>query len=333
MEALKQKLKGLIPKSVMYRYYLHSAQKAVLPDLKRRVYDKVYNDSEVDRLKRDLTLQYHIVEKGLTMPEPRPGFGRLVVLKLCDLVIKYDKMQLPTDALEFSQSVSVLKEYYHFHESIAFELDAEVRAKLVPIVEGFKNVVGLSQISTSNAEYFRHINAPFDVFSHSRYSVRNYSKIEVPVELLLECVDLAQKSPSFCNRQPTRVHIVKSAEKKQAILDIQNGNRGFGHLAETLIVLTSVISTTKDIHERNENHLNGGMFAMSLLLAMHFKKIAACALNWAVSEDKEIVMRRILKLDSNEIPLLVISCGFPPETFNVAASPRKKANEITVSHL
>lgn len=333
MEALKQKLKGLIPRSIMYRYYLHSAQKAVLPDLKRRVYDKVYNDSEVERLKRDLTLQYHIVEKGLTMPEPRPGFGRLVVLKLCDLVMKYDKMQLPTEALEFSQSVSVLKEYHHFHQSIAFALDAEVSSKLSPIVDGFKNVVGLSQISTSNELYFKNINAPFDIFSHSRYSVRNYSSEEVPVELLLECVELAQKSPSFCNRQPTRVHIVKSADKKQAILDIQNGNRGFGHLAETLIVLTSVISTTKDIHERNENHLNGGMFAMSLLFAMHFKKIAACALNWAVSEDKEVTMRRILALEPNEIPLLVISCGFAPDNFKVAASPRKKAIEITTSHL
>lgn len=333
MEALKQKLKGLIPRSIMYRYYLHSAQKAVLPDLKRRVYDKVYNDSEVERLKRDLTLQYHIVEKGLTMPEPRPGFGRLVVLKLCDLVMTYDKMQLPTEALEFSQSVSVLKEYHHFHQSIAFALDAEVSSKLSPIVDGFKNVVGLSQISTSNELYFKNINAPFDIFSHSRYSVRNYSSEEVPVELLLECVELAQKSPSFCNRQPTRVHIVKSADKKQAILDIQNGNRGFGHLAETLIVLTSVISTTKDIHERNENHLNGGMFAMSLLFAMHFKKIAACALNWAVSEDKEVTMRRVLALEPNEIPLLVISCGFAPDNFKVAASPRKKAIEITTSHL
>lgn len=333
MDRLKQKLKGLIPRSILYRYYLYSAKKAVLPDLKRRVYDKVYNDSEVDRLKRDLTLQYHIVEKGLTMPEPRPGFGRLVVLKLCDLVLKYDRLQLPADALEFSQSVSVLKEYYYFHQSIGFALDAEVSTKLSPIVDGFENVVGLSQIRTSNEAYFQYINAPYDVFSKSRYSVRNYSKKEVPLELILDCVELAQKSPSFCNRQPTRVHIVKSAEKKQAILNIQNGNRGFGHLAESLIVLTSVISTTKDIHERNENHLNGGMFAMSLLLAMHFKKIAACALNWAVSEDKEIIMRRILELEANEIPLLVISCGFAPETFKVAASPRKKALEITTSHL
>lgn len=333
MEAIKQKIKALIPKAFMYRYYLHSAKKAVLPDLKRRVYDKVYDASEVERLNRDLTLQYHIVEKGLTMPEPRPGFGRLVVLKLCDLVMKYHKMELPADSLEFSQSVSVLKEYYHFHQSISFELDTEMRNKLSPIVSSFDAVVGLPQIITTNVAYFNEVNAAFDIFSKSRYSVRNYSKEQIPVELLLQCVELAQKSPSFCNRQPTRVHIVKSDEKKQAILNIQNGNRGFGHLADTLIVLTSVISTTKDIHERNENHLNGGMFAMSLLFAMHFNKIAACALNWAVSEDKELIMREILKLERNEIPLLVISCGFAPDSFKVAASPRKKGDEITTLHL
>lgn len=53
METIKQKIKALIPKAFMYRYYLHSAKKAVLPDLKRRVYDKVYDASEVERLNRD----------------------------------------------------------------------------------------------------------------------------------------------------------------------------------------------------------------------------------------------------------------------------------------
>jgi nitroreductase len=125
------------------------------------------------------------------------------------------------------------------------------------------------------------------------------------------------------------VYIVKSEATKQAILDVQNGNRGFGHLAETLIVLSSVISTTKDIHERFENHLNGGMFAMTLLNALHFNKIAACSLNWSVSSDKDITMRKLLNIPENEVVLLVISCGYPPENFKMAASPRKKANEIT----
>jgi len=333
MANLKTKIKNLMPKRLSYWYYLYTAKKAVNFDIRRRVYDKVYNNSAAEKVKRDLTLLYHIVEKGLTMPEPRPGFGKQVVIDLCKVVLRYENMKLPQQELEFAQSVTVLKEYAAFHNEIGFELEKEVSDSLAKIVNRFDDVHGTNQVHTTEKEYFKNINSPFDAFCMSRFSVRSYTDKEIPMEVLYKCVDLAQKSPSFCNRQPTRVHIVKSPAKKEAILAIQNGNRGFGHLAETLIVLTSVISVTKDIHERNENHLNGGMFAMTLLNALHFNKIAACALNWSVDNEKDIKMRQILNVPENEVVLLVISCGYPPESFKVASSPRKKASEITIKHV
>lgn len=333
MANLKNKIKSLLPRRLNYWYYLYTAKKAVNFDIRRRVYDKVYNNSAADKVKRDLTLNYHIVEKGLTMPVPRPGFGKQVIIELCRIVLRYESMNLPFNELEFSQSVTVLKEYAAFHKSIGFELDKEVSDSLAKIVNRFDDVHGTHQIQTTANEYFKAVKAPFDAFCMSRYSVRNYTDKQIPMSVLYNCIDLAQKSPSFCNRQPTRVHIVKSPAKKEAILAIQNGNRGFGHLAETLLVLTSVISVTKDIHERNENHLNGGLFAMTLLNALHFNKIAACSLNWSVDNEKDMKIRKILNVPENEVVLLVISCGYPPESFKVASSPRKKAAEITTEHV
>lgn len=329
----RTKIKKIIPKALLFKYYVFTARKAYLPDIKRRIHDKVYNDSETEKVKRDLTLAYHVVEKGLTMPVPRPGFGKAVVNGLVNSILKYNSMNLPHDALEFKQSVSALKEYREFHASLGFELDKEMDDKLRYIENEFKEVTGVKQIKTTRDEYFSRVNQPFDIFCKSRYSVRNYTNEEVPLSLLYECVDLAQKSPSFCNRQPSRVYIVKSAEKKKAILEIQNGNRGFGDLAETLLVIGSVISTTKDIHERNENHLNGGMFSMSLLNALHFKGIGACPLNWSVSNDKDQKLRQIIDMPENEVALLVISCGFVPDEFSIASSPRKQAKEVTYERL
>jgi nitroreductase len=333
MADLKHRLKNLMPKKLLYLYYLNSAKKEVLPDIRRRVHDKVYDDSEAERVKRDLTLAYHIVEKGLTMPVPRPAFGKAVVLSLADTILKYQKLNLSLNEMEFRQSVSVLKEYRHFHETINFKLDKEVADKLELIEKSFNLIDGLKQLKTSRDEYFGDIEQPFDTFCRSRYSVRNYTEQEIPLPVFYECIELAQKSPSFCNRQPNRVYIVKSQEKKNGILAIQNGNRGFGHLAETLLVISSVISTTKDIHERNENHLNGGLFSMTLLNALHFHKIGACALNWSVSDDKDLKLREILNIPENEVVLMIISCGYVPDEFSVAASPRKSAKEITVERL
>jgi len=333
MEAIKNKLRKLIPQKILYLYYLHTARKACDYDLQRRVRDKVYNDSEAEKVKRDLTLAYHIVEKGLTMPVPRPGFGKPVVLSLINTVLKFQKLNLPLDEMEFRQSVSVLKEYKDFHEQINFQLDTDVVERLELLGNLFKTIEGLKQIKVSRDEYFRDINKPFDLFCKSRYSVRNYTSQEIPLPVLYDCIELAQKSPSFCNRQPTRVHIVKSPEKKTQILEIQNGNRGFGHLAETLLVISSVISTTKDIHERNENHLNGGLFIMTLLNALHFNRIGACSLNWSVSNDKDLKIRKILNIPENEVLLMIISCGYVPDEFSIASSPRKCAGDITTEHL
>lgn len=333
MKNIKNKLKNLLPKKILYMYYLQSAKMAVLPDLKRRIRDKVYNDSESEKVKRDLTLAYHIVEKGLTMPQPRPGFGKAVVLGLIATVNKYHSLGLPKNELEFTQAVSSLKEYREFHKSIQFKLDEEIEKKFIKIEELFPEIQGIKQIRTTREAYFSEVNSTFDKFCLSRYSVRNYTEKEIPLSVLYQCIELAQKSPSFCNRQPTRVHIVKSAEKKKQILENQNGNRGFGHLAETLLVITSVISTTKDIHERNENHLNGGIFIMTLLNALHFNKIAACSLNWSVSNDKDRAIRQILAIPENEVVLMIISCGYVPDEFSVASSPRKTAREITKEYL
>jgi nitroreductase len=333
MQNLIGKIKKRLPRKILYLYYIYSAKKVILPDLKRRVYDKVYNNSDTEKVQRDLTLAYHIVEKGLTMPVPRPGFGKKVVISLCDTILKYEKMNLPLNDLEFKQSVSVITEYHDYHKDIDYKLDEEVDVKVKSIVRKFKGVEGLKQKNITKNEYFQDTNKPFDIFCRSRYSVRNYTDESIPLTILYDCIDLAQKSPSFCNRQPTRVQIVKSATLKNNILELQNGNRGFGHLAETLLVITSVISTTKDIHERNENHLNGGMFIMTLLNALHFNKIGACSLNWSVTNDKDVKLRNLLNVPENEVILMIISCGYVPENLALASSPRKTAREISTEHL
>lgn len=333
MEKIKTKIKSAIPKKLMYFYYLITATRQYLYDIKIRVRDKVYNAGSQQKLIRDLTVNYHIVEKGLTMPETRPGFGYQVLKKLTGLIVQYADAGYNKHHISFIQSVSVLQEYLEFHKAIGFELDDEIYKRLNLIVERFGELKGPRQIRTTKTEYFSSKDAAFDQFCLSRYSVRNYTQETIPLEVFNKCVELAQRSPSFCNRQPTRVHIVKSEALKKQLLELQNGNRGFGHLAETILVITSTVSTIKDIHERNENHLNGGMFIMSLLNALHFHEIAACSLNWSVSNDRDAKARKLLHLPEDEIILVLLSCGYVPDHFSIASSPRIPVSEIVTAHL
>lgn len=330
---MKEKIKQLLPRGILYLYSLLSAIRIYLPDIRRRVRDKVYHVDTPDKLFRDLTVAYHIIEKGLTMPEPRPGFGKGVVLNLAGLALKHDRLGYSREDVSFRQAVSVLKEYREFHRKIEFTLDGEVEQKLQLVEERFPGMEGEHQLRLSREDYFADAGKAFDRFCRSRYSVRNYSPEPIPMDVLHQCIALAQRSPSFCNRQPSRVHIVKSPEKKEAILALQNGNRGFGHLAETLLVVTSNVSMANDLHERHENHFNSGMFSMTLLNALHFYRIGACSLNWSASKERDASLRKLLDVPDNEEITLVISCGYLPGELSIASSPRKALQEIIHEHL
>lgn len=58
------------------------------------------------------------------------------------------------------------------------------------------------------------------------------------MEDLMQAIELAQNAPSACNRQPGRVHLVENDLLKHKILDIQGGNRGFGHMADKVLIVT-----------------------------------------------------------------------------------------------
>ena len=48
-----------------------------------------------------------------------------------------------------------------------------------------------------------------------RHSVREFAETPVTVEEIMNAVRVAMRTPSVCNRQPTRVHIITDAELNQ----------------------------------------------------------------------------------------------------------------------
>lgn len=121
-------------------------------------------------------------------------------------------------------------------------------------------------------------------------------------------------------------------EKISEILTLQGGNRGFGHLADKLIVLTQEQGISHGVYERHQIYVDGGMFAMNLLYALHYKKIVACSLNCNFSMMKERKMRKICNVDSSEMFVMMISCGIAPDNFKIASSKRiPLSNLLTIS--
>jgi nitroreductase len=286
------------------------------------------------QLKGKMTLYYHVFEKGLTMPETRLGFGQdnmHVLISLCEL---YDEKKYDKNDEVFIHALNVIQEYVDFHNEKKFSFDKEYYDKMLKVLRLRSKTCEITKQMTSNPEqYFAQSNASYDAFSKSRFSVRNYSNKDIPLEVLHQSINLAQKTPSSCNRQPNRVYIIKNPEKIKGVLSLQNGNRGFGHLANTLIVLTSDISIWQGVNDRFQSHLNSGMFSMALLHALHFNKIGACPLNWSSDVKSTEAIKKLLDIPKSELVTLVISCGYLPEEFKIALSPRLDSSIITTEIL
>ena len=113
---------------------------------------------------------------------------------------------------------------------------------------------------------------------------------------------------------------------------MQGGNRGFGHLADKFLVITSDISDLYWAVERYDLYTNAGIFVMNLCYALHFRKIAHCILHCSLRPSADMELRRVLSIPENERFVCMIACGIAPDEFNVAASKRKPIDSIFFMH-
>lgn len=265
----------------------------------------------------------HVLEKGITMPNRRLGFGQDVVKIVIELsnkcISKYGK-----DIPQLQFALSDLEEYLMIHNDNNFKLPNS-------IVEGIQNLLKYkddelipSKEFTSDT-FFEKCN-DFKDFAYQRHTVRYFSEGNVPEDLLRKAMALATTAPSACNRQSIRVKVL-SGECKERTLQLQNGNRGFGHLVNKLLVITSE-QTAWDHIFRTSAYLDAGIFTMNLLYSLHYYKICACTLNAHLSRKKVTELRKIAKMKNSEIPIVFIAIGMPAESFKIASSRRLDAKEI-----
>ncbi|EIP97609.1 nitroreductase [Opitutaceae bacterium TAV1] len=271
---------------------------------------------------------YHVIEKGLTMPNMRFGFGRDVLLNLIAELHKFADQYGANDQ-QFRCAVAVIAEYNLVHNDAGFVFDEEREQAIKALLSRFPESPSM-QIEVTREQYFSNITAPFDIFSASRHSVRHFEGA-ISIDQIKRAVALARNAPSFCNRQPCRVHLISSPDEVQRCLALQNGNRGFGHLVDKLLIITSDLRVARNT-ERNDVYTNSGIFMMNLSYALHRNEVAHCLLNWSVLPDVDRQLRRIVSIPEPESIVVLIGCGSSPKYFKLAISPRKNIDEILMIH-
>lgn len=291
-------------------------------------------DSQAERAAR-ITLFYHQVEKGLSLASPRKGFGMAVIPALLDDVDSYFSEYGVIEPA--TTAVAALLGYLDFHERIGYETDS-VRNRLsetlgkhhIPLEQARLWLGGVLSISRTELSVAR--NAGFKRFFESRYSVRQFAGGVIPEADIRSAVETAQKTPSVCNRQSWRVHAFTDAKKMEQLLEIQSGSRGFGEQASLVLVITSELRSFLGVAERYQPWIDGGMFAMSMNLALHDLGYGSCCLNWSKEPAADKAMRSAINLPSSEQIIMLIVVGTLPDEFTVARSHRPSVDSCLVMH-
>ena len=273
----------------------------------------------------EIVMGYHVIEKGLTMPRRRLGFGKGAVVHLANLVTSFEA-RFGADDPQVVHAVGVLRTYRELHRD-----SPEAMPRLDAFLAEHPSVPAAREPRMKRADFFAAKDAPFPQFAASRHVCRHFAG-SVPRETVEAAVALALTAPSACNRQHVRVHVIDDKAVRDRLFEVQGGTRGFGADADKALVVTADLSSVRWGWERHDCYVNGGIFAMNLCYALHYHGVAHCILHWSVSPEADRAAHELAGIPANEAIVLVLACGMPPEEFDVAASPRLSSGEIMTWH-
>ena len=271
-----------------------------------------------------ITATYHNLEKGLSLANPRIGFGKERALKLLSLIEEYINDYGCSRDLDVA--LSVLTKYYEFNKFEDIKSDTNKLISRNNIDVDLLSLGGTKNVSKS--EILKAVNDVSADFFLSRSSVRQFEPGYIDNKLIQEAVIVAQKCPVVCNRQSGKVYTIRNKGLIKEILQLHGGARGFENDIETLFCITVDIKNFMGVGERYQFYIDGGLFAMSFLLGLHMNGIGTCCLNWSKTNKQDREMSKLLSLPLNEKIIMFIGAGHLKEQFKVAKSHRKQIDEV-----
>jgi len=273
-----------------------------------------------ENLAAQITMDYHRLEKGMSLPTPRLGFAKdWISHRFINNLNRYIDDNTGADHLVLT-SINVLVAYRDYHLSNGYQIP-DVFAEIDELEKKFSS----DDFKLGGCVDFT-ANELLDM--NTRHSIRQFSDKLVDPNLVKASVKIAQRTPSVCNRQAWQVYVINTPNAITKVLELQNGNAGFGHQLNTVLAVTCDLTRMLTIGERNQAWIDGGMFCMSLLLALHSKGLGTCCLNLSLDCTLEIKFREALHIRPGDSPLMLIAVGHMREKVTVAQSNRRSLEDV-----
>lgn len=294
-------------------------------------YSTVFSAKSFENKESILILHYHGVEKGLLHEKIKPKFAKnrikIMHTLLCDIEIinKINESQIFI-------GYKIAIEYYNFHKKLEIDISDYFTESQYLEYLNLTNAIGnydfISGVKKLSFNKFYADQTNFYQFSHSRKSIRSFTGEKIKFGTIKKVIELSNNAPSVCNRQASRVYLIEDKQKINECLKIQDGFNGFSENVSQLLILTTDRSYFYSTGERNQLYIDGGIYLLNLLYALHFYKIAACPANWGKDFTQDSKVRKVIKVPESEQIICMIPIGIAQEEISFTLSYRRTVDEV-----
>ena len=272
-------------------------------------------------LKRGQSKEYealqvcHRIEKGLLIENPRPRWGweKINYLQsMADDISDYFVRKL---------TKGIIREYAINKDKSLDPYDRD-NASTLDRSSDFK-VAGKLHLSIDDVK--NDLEAGRKLFL-SRHSIREFDKRKVSKKYIMSAVELANRCPSACNRQMSKVYVLDGELRHQFFEDDVDDV-----FPPQFIIITADINAFI-MEEFYDWFVSSSIFAGYLSLAFHLYGIGSCCLRKPLYFELESMKRyrEHFQIPENEQIVLEMAIGYYKKSFEVACSARKPIDDLVV---
>lgn len=263
-------------------------------------------------LERAILVHSHSIERSMGFRSSGPGHSYdEAVLLLKKISLWTEKYDVDMECVKIG--ISAIYAYLDYQEQFNYTS---------PELEEFKNVFSefiksrfgdksleLPPTGVIDVGKSKLINSKnyADVIT-SRHSIRQFSDTLIDEDILLKCFDMANQSPSACNRQPCRIYYTISDAGINLINKHFPSNKTFRDEFKGYIILTSRRNLFFGT-EMFQWYINGGIYLANLVNALHYNNIGSCIMQWRAHNPVESKMKQELNIPNNEAIISIIGIG------------------------
>lgn len=284
--------------------------------------------SKLNHLAAELIRNTHSIEKGLSIENPRLGFGYKKQSEMMHEINILSRSDSSYHREACEMALCAMKEYLEYHS--LQDYSNEFCEKLILFLNEHKSLMPNKKMGGTMCLKKQEMN--FDTpeierFFNTRHSVRDFDKTEVNINDLKKAVELAQRAPSACNRQGVRIYVLDKS-KSEHLMEQFAGIGGFAEAIDKFVFITGKISSYR-VEEDNQYIVSASMYAAYLTLTLHLYGLGACVVQrsviWNAEWEKN---RKVFEIPEDEQLICCLAVGNLKDSCVVPISHRMQNDEM-----